>query len=292
MITLLLVLAMPPSAAHDRPFWLSIVKSDYAVPPGEKPFELLVEMNALVGSPDPVLRDDVSYGAAARWIYRRRLLSADEQKRLLQLWSSNLSMELGRRGSDTAYRRSFSALNLSVLAALDNEVAFLTQAEFEAFLNRSIDYLVHERDTRGYVPGHGWIHATAHTADLLKFLARSPKLPPPAQRTLLNAIAQKCAGEETFAWGEEERLAEIVRSIVRRPDFDAAAFAAWLGEFPLRHTELWKTAPAIDPAAFPPVQNIKSVLRAAYVALVNDANLPTPGQTARQSVLQTLAMMK
>jgi cyclase len=63
MIVLLLALAMPVWSAHDRPFWLSIVKSSYTVPPGEKPFDLLMEMDALLGSPDPVLRDDVAYGA-------------------------------------------------------------------------------------------------------------------------------------------------------------------------------------------------------------------------------------
>ena len=35
-------------------------------------------------------------------------------------------------------------------------------------------YLLDETDRRGYVPGLGWINATAHAADLLKFLVRNP----------------------------------------------------------------------------------------------------------------------
>ena len=45
-----------------------------------------------------------------------------------------------------------------------------------------------ERDRRGYAADTGWVHATAHTADVLRFLARSPKLPVAGQARLLAAI--------------------------------------------------------------------------------------------------------
>ena len=40
---------------------------------------------------------------------------------------------------------------------------------------------------RGLEPGIGWIHATAHTADLLKFLARDGRFTVADQRRLLEA---------------------------------------------------------------------------------------------------------
>ena len=41
--------------------------------------------------------------------------------------------------------------------------------------NDALAYLAAELDLRGIEPRVGWIHATAHTADLLKFLARNPR---------------------------------------------------------------------------------------------------------------------
>jgi hypothetical protein len=281
------------ASAHDRAFWVSIARSDYAIPPGEDPYKLIVEMNELVGSTDPVLRDDVAYGAAARWMYRKRLLTAEQQKEVLRMWTANLAKGIGERGTDSVFRRSFSALNLSLVAALDLQAPFLGQDEYDDLLNAALDYLARERDTRGYDAAKGWIHTPAHTADLLKFLARSPKLPLAGQRRALDAIASKASSvDSTFAWGEDERLAQVVRSIVRRGDFDAAAFTTWLAQFPEKYKELWAKAPAIDAAAFPPIQNMKLILRAAFAELSADTDLPPQAQDARALVLKSLQEMQ
>ncbi|HEX2463774.1 MAG TPA: DUF2785 domain-containing protein, partial [Thermoanaerobaculia bacterium] len=260
---------------------------------GVQPYELLVEMNELLASPDPVLRDEVAYGAAARWVYRKRLLSADEQLRLVELWRGNLAAGIGERGTDSVLRRSFSALNLSLLAALDNEAPFLSRSDFDGLLSAALEYSREERDTRGYDPAKGWMHAAGHTADLLKFLARNPRLAVADQRRLLDAVAEKCSAfGEVFAWGEGERLAQVVRSVIRRPDFDRAAFDAWAGAFPEQHRELWAKAPAIDVARYVAVQNVKDVLRSTHAALAMDADLAPNAEGAQAKLLEALGGMR
>ena len=282
--------AAPPQ--RDRAFWLAIVKTGYAVPSGETAFGLLKEMNALLASTDPVLRDDVAYGAAERWIVRQKLLTPDEQRAIMKLWTDNLASGLGESGTDSVFRRSFSALNLSLMAAVDNARPFMSNEDFDGLLARALDYLARERDVRGYDATKGWIHTPAHTADLLKFLARSSKLATAVQAQLLRAISDKCgAVGQTFAWGEDERLAQVVRSIVRRPDLDAAAFDAWISEAEQAHKQLWVKAPSIDPAKFPHVQNLKGVLRAAFTALAADSDLPPASAQARDRLLRAVAKM-
>ena len=302
MLTLCLLqlhlLITPPAfqsgaTGHDRAFWLAIVQNKYEVPAGEDPFKLLTEMNALVGSTDPVLRDDVAYTTAARWILRKRLLTAPQQKALLAAWLDNLSAGIGERETDTVFRRSFSALNLSILAALDNDAPFLNQAEFDDFLGRTLSYLEQERDVRGYDPVKGWIHTPAHTADVLKFLARSPKLAAAAQGRILQALSARCESVgHGFTWGEDERLAQAVRSIARRTDLDASGFDAWLAQFPVKHRRLWAKGPAIDASAFPPVHNDILLLRAAFTALSADKDLSPTAEHARQQLLATLSAMQ
>ncbi len=263
------------------------------MPEGAQPYELLVEMNELLASPDPVLRDEVAYGAAARWVYRKRLLSAEEALRLVELWRGNLAAGIGEQGTDSVLRRSFSALNLSILAALDNEAPFLSQSDFDGLLSAALEYSRRERDTRGYDPAKGWMHAAGHTADLLKFLARNPRLAVADQRRLLDAVAEKCAGfGEVFAWGEGERLAQVVRSVVRRADFDRAAFDAWVEAFPEQHRELWAKAPAIDVARYVAVQNVKDVLRSTHAALAMDTDLAPNAEGAKAKLLEVLGKMR
>jgi Protein of unknown function (DUF2785) len=177
----------PPERAPE--FWKELIATNFEVPVGEQPFQLLLEMNALLGSPDPVLRDDVAYGAAVRWAYRKRLLSHEQQKQLVAMWSGNLTRGLRDGRLEDAYRRSFSALNLSVMAALDNEAPFLSPVEFARLLSDALAYLEAEPNRGGYDVTAGWLHAAAHTADLLKFLARSSKLTRGDQARLLPDLA-------------------------------------------------------------------------------------------------------
>ena len=299
-LVIVIVAALPTQAkkapseggSRSRAEWVALRDSNFTVPSGQTPVGLLRQMNALVGSTDPYLRDNVAYEAAARWIYTNGALSVDEEREMLALWTANLQVGLGESTGDAAFRRSFSALNLSVLAAREIAAPFLSQNEFDGFLSTMVDYLARERDTRGYEPPHGWIHAAAHTADVLKFLTRSSKLTPPSQTRVLSAIDEKCRTfGGVFQWGEDTRLAQVIVSLAKRSDFDRPAFDAWLTTIRNRRTELWKQAPAIDPVEFGKVQNLTLVLRAAYVSLSIEPSVPA-AEPARASLIDTLRALR
>ena len=275
-----------------RAEWVALRESNFTVPAGQTPVGLLRQMNAIVGSTDPFLRDNVAYEAAARWIYTTGSLSANEQREMLAMWAGNLQTGLGETSGDAVFRRSFSALNLSVLAARENAAPFLSQEEFDTFLVTMLDYLSRERDTRGYDAARGWIHAAAHTADVLKFLARSTKLRPPAQSRVLAAIDEKCRTfGGVFQWGEDARLAQAIVSLAKRADFDKPSFDTWLAAIRTRRTELWAHAPTIDPAEFVKLQNLTLVLRAAYVSLSIEPVVPA-AEPARSVILETLKALR
>jgi hypothetical protein len=275
-----------------RAEWVALRESNFTVPAGQTPIALLRQMNTLVGSPDPFLRDNVAYEAAARWIYRTGALSANEQREMLAMWTANLQTGLGEPDGDAAFRRSFSALNLSIIAARENAAPFLSQEEFDRFLATVLDYLARERDTRGYDSTRGWIHAAAHTADVLKFLARSPKLAVLSQARVLAAIDEKCRTFGTvFQWGEDARLSQAIVSLAKRSDFDKPAFDAWLSSIRTRRIELWAHAPAVDPVEFGKIQNLTLVLRDAYVSLSIEPVVPET-LPARAALLDTLRALR
>lgn len=276
---------------HDKEFWRSITRNDYRVPEGESPASLIEELSGYLGSPDPELRDEFAYEIPAAWIYTQQLLSKPALHALMARWMSNLRTGVGEIGNDSVLLRSFSALNLSTIAALDNKKPVLEQTDFAALLNAAIEYMNAERDLRGYEPGKGWFHATAHTADLLKFLGRSRYLTDADQGRILDAVKAKLAGGgKVFVFGENDRMAAAVRSLVLRPDFNQRRFEAWLATLPPAWKAMWATPP-LDTAKFAELENSKELLRNLVVQL-SLIEHPSPAvEDIKTKVLACLAQL-
>lgn len=295
-IAALLVAAVPAAAqtpATSRDSWIALAKGGFAVPEGRSAIDLLIEMDSLLASDDPVLRDDVAYSAAERWILRDRRVAPVDLPRLLDLWTKNLDDGLGEPRGDRVYKRTFSALCLSLIAAADLTQPFLEPSEARAFFDRMLDYFQRERDLRGFDPVHGWMHTVAHTSDTLKFLARNPKLAAGSDVRLLGAVRAKIESYDgVFVWGESDRMALALHSAVRRADADGAALTSWTQQWVAAHQELWAKGPQVDPRRFVVVENAKQVMRSLHAALSMDAN-PTPtGDAARQALVAALAKMR
>ena len=281
----------PP--ASSRADWIGLARGGFVVPAGRTALDMLTDMNQLLASNDPVLRDDVTYSAAERWILRDHRLSAAELRVLLRLWTRNLDDGLGTSGDDRVFKRSFSALCLSLIAAEDLSASFLEPAEFHAFFDRMLDYFQRERDLRGFDPVHGWMHTVAHTSDALKFLSRNPKLASGSDTRLLAAVRAKLESHDAvFTWGESDRVALALQAAVRRPDADAAALTAWTQYWVTAHQDLWAKGPQVHPRRFAVVENAKQVMRSLYAALSTET-APTPaGDAARQTLIAALAKMR
>jgi Protein of unknown function (DUF2785) len=278
--------------ARDAAFWQRIVDTHYAVPEGESPPALMAELTGLLGSPDPKARDTFGYGIAAAWIYRDTKLSPVELRSLALDWAANLQRGLGSRGTDDVLRRSFSALDLSLLAALDLKQPFLAQADFDRLLSAALAYLAGEKDLRAYDERKGWIHATAHTADLLKFLARNDKLVVLDQQHIVEALEAKLRDADVaFTHGEDERVASALATLVTRPDAPPTLLDSWLGRLAKAGAELWRNEPLVDPGEYRSVQNQENTLKNLHVILsvrAIDKPLPDAAAAVDKKVLTTL----
>jgi hypothetical protein len=295
-------LAQRPAAEKlGKPFWTALAK-DCAVPAGESAFSLVTQAVGFLASPDTQWRDDVGYGVVEACVYRKRALKPEERRTLIAQLSDNLRRGLGETGTDSVLLRSFSALDLSILAALENEDPTLDDAAYRRLLDAAFAYLQDERDLRGLEPRVGWIHATAHTADLLKFLARDHRFAKADEARLLDAAWAKMTtpGTPVFTHAEDERLAAAIVSVVRRQDFEPAVLDPWLGRFVALEKQLWAKAPP-DTPTLDASQNARQLLRALFTALsLTDPGragvTPTPASaadtSARDKVLATLAAIR
>jgi len=283
----------PAAGSRGKPFWLALAR-DCAVPAGESAFGLVSEAVALLGSPDTVWRDDVGYGVVAACAYQKKTLTPEERRALVARLSANLRRGIGEAGTDSVLLRSFSALDLSIFAALESEDPALDGVGYRHLLDDALAYLRDERDLRGLEPRVGWIHATAHTADLLKFLARDSRFRPADQARLMDVAWARMAapGTPVFTHAEDERLAAALLSVVRRPDFDPALLDPWLERFVALEKKVWEKAPP-DPAALDASQNARNLLRGFHLLLALPQPAATSGQAAaREKVLATLQQIR
>jgi len=145
---------------------------------------------------------------------------------------------------------------------------------------------------RGWVDGLGWVHATAHTADLFKFLARNDKLTPAQQGEILHAIANRLAttGGIVFVHGEQDRLTRAVISLLAREDFEQAAFESFL-ESLLRINGRQGVATEFDPTLFAAAENVRQLMRCVIVSLDRAGELPEPLQEVRRMTVDVMGKL-
>ncbi|MCM2309844.1 MAG: DUF2785 domain-containing protein [Steroidobacteraceae bacterium] len=274
-------------AARDDPaFWRTLAEH-CVVPEGDSAVGLVREAVGFLGSTDPVWRDEVGYGVVASCVYGKRLLGADERNALVDVLMANMQRGIGQVGDDSVLLRSFSALDLSIFAALELQQPVLDEAGYRRLLNAALVYLRDERDLRGFESRVGWIHATAHTADLLKFLARDPRFSRSDQSRLLEAVWVRMTASSTpvFTHAEDERLAAAALSVVRRTDFEVALMGPWLERFVQLEKATWSATPP-QASALATSQNARNLLKSLYVLSALPAPEPTAGQEAARAAVQ------
>ena len=274
-----------PAQQHDREFWRSITNNKYAVPRNESADVLALELNSLLASPDPELRDDLAYSILGTWIHHDQL-STPTLIVLTEQWKSNMKVGIGEAGTDSVLLRSFSALCLSEIAKREAKSPFLGAKRYHELVADAIEYLQAERDLRGYDATLHWIHATAHTADLLAALADSSLLTKEESSAMLRAIAARLStAPQVYTQGEQDRLAAAVVALIRRKDFETNSFDAWLAGVQNEDRNVWSHTTVESLAHY---QNHNYLLQALTVRL----SLEPPSATMeqyRKAVLKLLA---
>jgi hypothetical protein len=270
-------------AQHDKDFWRTIAKQHAAVPEHESADALSLELSTMLASADPELRDDLAYSILATWIYRGNVLSTPTLIALTDEWRANLKSGIGEAGTNSVLRRSFSALCLSEMAKREAKAPFMGPERYHSLVADAAAYLQAERDLRGYDRNLHWIHATAHTADLLAALADSPQLTSQEANGILQAIQSRLAtATEVFTQGEQDRLAIAVVSVTRRKDFETSTFAPWLAQFQQEDRDVWTST---TPESLARYQNHTYLLQALTVRTLMEPGSPRMDDYRQQALL-------
>jgi hypothetical protein len=208
--------------------WDKVLAEGVRVPQDVPLGDLTADLTRMLGDPDPHIRDAVAFPTIATWIgagVYDDLLGA-----LGDGMCAGLTVGLGESGTDTVFRRSFSALVLSECIARDNEVNVLTAGTILTWGDRLTSWITRENDLRGFVTGKGYAHAIAHAGDALATLSRSPKIGQLELVVLLDVIADRLLTptKQFFICAEEDRLAHAVINILSRDLVQLDVLEPWL----------------------------------------------------------------
>jgi hypothetical protein len=209
-------------------YWNRVRTAEMAVPTDRPLPDLTAELTTMLGSTDPIDRDEIAYPILATWVSEG--VYDDLLAGLGDGMATGLLRGLGETGTDSVFRRSFSALVLAECIERDNAESLLPPGKILEWGDRVSGWLVRERDVRGFVPGRGWAHAIAHGADALGVLADSPHLGLNELTVVLDVLADRVL-EETPAplvCGEPDRLARATMTVLRRRLVPLRIIEPWL----------------------------------------------------------------
>lgn len=238
-------------------------KGDRTPPPEHRLSDLTADLTRMLGDPDPYVRDGIAYPFLATWtehgVYDDLLAGLGDGM------CAGLEVGIGEQGTDTVFRRSFSALVLAECIDRDTRVRRQPPTRIMQWGDRLAAWYVRERDLRGFVPGKGWAHAAANGADALGALARSPYFGATELTVLLDVVADRVLDPETPALlhGEPDRIAHAVMEILRRDRVPLSVVEPWVRR--LESGARARATAGSDPYAA--TGNAQAVLRALYLQL-------------------------
>ena len=247
-----------------------IVDADFAVPTDRPLADVTADLTRALGDPDPVLRDDLALPVLATWIGRG--VYDDLLVGLGDGLATGLRPGVGEQGTDSVFRRSFSALALAECLERDTRVLRVPSGKVLEWGDRLATWFLAEQDVRGRVAGRGWAHAVAHGADALGALAGSPHLGREELEVVLEVLADRVvrpstSPDELLLAGEPDRLASAVLAVLRRDLVTVEHLEGWVPRL-VEHTSTLRAG--VDGPADPYLAagNLQAFLRALHLQLV------------------------
>lgn len=226
-----------------KSYWERVVADGYRVPHGVALNDLTTELVAMLGDPDPRVRDDIARSILATWttegVYDELLSGLGDG--LLH----GLRSGLGEDGTPSVLRRSHSAMGLAMVVRRDNAVQVLPPMTLLTWADRAVAWFLAERDLRGWVPGTGWVQSIAHGADLIGALVASRHFGGEELKVLLDVIVERLLAptEYRLLAGECDRLALATMSLLHRDAVPVDHLETWLDKL----AEIWDEP--LDPGA-------------------------------------------
>lgn len=209
-------------------YWQRVLSTGLAVPEDRPLADLTAELTAMLGSPDPQVRDGMAYPALSTWIASGTydfLLSG-----LGDGIAAGLQYGLGEQDTDSVFRRSLSAAVLGDCLNRENTERLVGREKVLEWGDRLAGWFLREADLRGWVDDKGWAHSLAHGSRALGALAANRHLAAPELSVVLDVIGDRLTDPELplLLSGELDQMAATTCTVLRRNILDLRVVEPWV----------------------------------------------------------------
>lgn len=244
---------------------IKVRENNYLLEGGEAYYEVALEMMESIGVLDPELRDKLIYTTFYHWIVDGRF-TVEQLKDLLNISLENLNLhhEINGEEDHQVFKRAFSVLIVALILYKHRSDKFLCEETLYKVKNIVVEYMLMEKDLRGYVKEHGWSHSAAHTADALDELIQCDCFKDSDFMDILNSIKTKvCVGNYVYIDEEDERMVTVVENCIKAKNLNSSKIIFWLKDFKIEN-------PSNRTVEYYHLKvNIKHFLRSLYFRLLN-----------------------
>ena len=225
---------------EDRERLQAIADSDFTVPEGMNPSEMIPTLIEALGSLDQKDRD-LGSEILEMWSVLGHF-SDDDLRKLGDQLADSLGHGIGEDTSDSVFTRSYSSLALCGTLATEelfvggfvaNRSSFLTPDQVRRWLYQALASFGEEVDLRVLVDGKGCADAVSHMGDLLHVFARNPHVGVEELEQILRAVANRLqrSSSEVFLFDEGYRLMRAACSVMLRNELPLETLASWIKSF-------------------------------------------------------------
>lgn len=182
-----------------------------------------------IGNTNSELRDDTIYSAWGQLLSNGRVNHKQKMKMLRHIIDNKtLFIGINQPFEDTTFERAFSSLLLVQLLNDHYKEKWIPAYTESHLVEVTLNYMMQEKDNRGFVEDFGWAHAFAHGADLLGAIAKSPLFSRRDYQRFLESIKHALIDVENFHYGEEGRLAEALVQFIESQDPSEEEISNWI----------------------------------------------------------------
>lgn len=186
-----------------------------------------------IGNSNPDIRDELVYASFCHALLDQ-LTPIEDFHWLVEKALHSRQMSISENNLQATLTRSFTALLLSLLLAVDNQESSpyyqqIPAAYQQQLFDTALQSLKEETDVSGWHEEYGWIHVIAHEAEFLLSACLHQQFPAEKLSLVWSTIIDLLYRQtQVFSAGEERRLALIISQLISQEKLTQNELAFWI----------------------------------------------------------------
>ncbi|AUD63843.1 hypothetical protein BK010_09670 [Tenericutes bacterium MO-XQ] len=222
-----------------------------------------------IGHEDSYIRDHLVYEILAH-VFHDQILNETMLEEHLKRFIGDefLFFDLNNQYPNSVLKRSFTILQLVILVYVHQRDSVINQQLISETFDKFLIYYSKEKVLTGYDKTYGWVHAIAHSADLMNTFMDVSWFTEGQIEKMFDAIGKKIKIEHHFyMFNEDERLATALKTGLDRKLVTHDFVFNWIDDM----VQFDENIPLPNDVIIK--NNVKQLLRSLYFKCIKDESL-------------------